>query len=341
MASLKFHRINTPGAVAILLGTLLTCLAPASANAFEPKVAKTIPVLAEREKLNNQIKHIQTKGSLVVSINEGELPFAMYAKDYRKFVKKDLGNELVGIDVDIARLIAAALDVPVRFIHPFRYDRHISLLRAGVTDMIIATMPRLPSLGLKASITNSYFETSQAALVRVNRTELKSAESVFNLFNIPDIRVGVRKNTNSESFARAVFLEDSVHSHTSHNAVTAALLAGDIDASIHARSHVRMWAKAHPEYLSLVRPLLEPVTREHYAIAIPMGDPDFLSWLNTFLATLFADGTMDLLIHRYFVDMDWSGVTGEDKIDTMKADLQRVSAVIKKLKKEGRIKLYK
>ena len=310
-----------------------------------PGIVKSAPeVLKERETRSGQAKKIIEKKVLVVGINEGYAPFAMYPDIYGD--GKSNGNatnkdRLVGIDVDIARLIAAELGARVMFVKPVRDDQHISLLRAGVTDMIIATMPRLPSLGLKVNFTDPYFEISQAALIRKDFQGIETASSLYDLFDVPGIRVGVKKNSSGERFAHAVFEGDKIRAFETHSSLTNALLAGEVDAHIHESPFVQIWAKAHPEHAQLVRPLLEPVTREHYAIAIPMGDPDFLSWLNMFIDKLRSDGTMDLLIHRYFVDMDWSGVTGEDKIDTMKADLQRVSAVIKKLKKEGRIKLYK
>jgi polar amino acid transport system substrate-binding protein len=49
----------------------------------------------------------------------------------------------------------------------------------------------------------------------------------------------------------------------------------------------------------------EPFTDEAIAFAIRKDDPDFLTWLNTFLAKLRADGRYDEIHRRWFESTDW------------------------------------
>jgi polar amino acid transport system substrate-binding protein len=101
-----------------------------------------------------EIERIQAKGELVVSLNKGYPPFSMV-----------LDNQLRGLDVDLAALLADYLGVTIRFIQPETYDQQIPTLLAGKADIIIAAMTRTVDRGLKVSFTTPYFEVSQAALV--------------------------------------------------------------------------------------------------------------------------------------------------------------------------------
>ena len=74
------------------------------------------------------------------------------------------------------------------------------------------------------------------------------------------------------------------------------------------------------------------MTKEFYGFAIRKGDLDFLNWLNLFITQVMIDGTMDLLKHKYFIEMKWAGVqtTRESKIT--KAQLLRNKFVAEKQK---------
>ncbi|MGW8186580.1 MAG: hypothetical protein ACWGNK_04910, partial [Desulfobacterales bacterium] len=69
---------------------------------------------------------------------------------------------------------------------------------------------------------------------------------------------------------------------------------------------------------------------EYYGFAIRKGDPDFLNWLNLFITQVKIDGTMDLLEHRYFVEMQWAGMKTTREARITKAQLLRNKFVAKK-----------
>jgi polar amino acid transport system substrate-binding protein len=48
--------------------------------------------------------------------------------------------------------------------------------------------------------------------------------------------------------------------------------------------------------------IYEPLTYEPLAWAIRKGDPDFLNWLNNFLAQLRGDGRWEQLKEKWFVE---------------------------------------
>jgi polar amino acid transport system substrate-binding protein len=265
-----------------------------------------------------EIERIKTKGHIVVSLNKGYPPFCM-----------EVHNELTGLDVDLAKLIGDYLGVKVKFVLPALYKDQIPKLIAGESDIIIAAMTRTPERGLLVNFTEPYFEVSQAALVARDRVGPED-DSYFDLVGIKGLRIGVKAGTTIESFARELFPAQAIRTYPGHPEAVAALLRGEVDATVHDSPFVQIWAKSHPELSNKIKPLLTPVTKEYYGFAIRKGDPDFLNWLNLFITEVQIDGTMDLLKHRYFVEMPWLGLKPTKEVTLTKAQLMRNKFIAKK-----------
>ena len=267
-----------------------------------------------------EIERIMGKGEIVVSLNKGYPPFSIVAKD-----------KIAGLDVDLAKLVADYLGVKVKFIMPELYKDQIPKLLAGESDIIIAAMTRTVERGLKVNFTDPYFEVSQAALVDRGMAA-PEANSYFDLVDIPGIRIGVKADTTIERFARELFHTDAIKTYPDHPQAVDALLKGQVDATVHDSPFVQVWSRTHPDLARRIKSLLAPVTKEYYGFAIRKGDPEFLSWLNLFITQVKIDGTMDLLKHRYFVEMQWAGVKTTREARITKAQLLRNKFVAEKQK---------
>ena len=267
-----------------------------------------------------EIERIMEKGEIVVSLNKGYPPFSIVDND-----------KIQGLDVDLAKLIADYLGVKVRFIMPRLYKDQIPKLLAGESDIIIAAMTRTVERGLKVNFTDPYFEVSQAALVDSDMV-MPGANSYFDLVDIPGIRIGVKADTTIERFARELFQAGAIKTYPDHPQAVDALLKGQVDATVHDSPYVQVWSRTHPDLAGRIKPLLAPVTREYYGFAIRKGDPAFLNWLNLFITQVKIDGTMDLMKHRYFVEMQWAGVKTTREARITKAQLLRNKFVAEKQK---------
>ena len=241
----------------------------------------------------------------------------------------EVNNEKTALDVDLAKLIAEHLGVKAKFIIPDLYKDQIPKLLAGESDIIIAAMTRTVERGLKVNFSEPYFEVSQAALVDRDMAG-PSDDSYFDLVDIPDLKVGVKANTTIERFARELFLAEAIKTYPTHPQAVEALVKGEVDATVHDSPFVQAWTNSHPELSGKIKPLLVPVTKEYYGFAIRKGDPDFLNWLNLFITQVNIDGTMDLLKHRYFVEMPWLGLKPTKEARITKAQLLRNKFIAKK-----------
>ena len=268
-----------------------------------------------------EIERIMNKGELRVSLNKGYPPFCIIEN-----------NKIQGLDVDLAKLIADYLGVKVKFIMPPLYKEQIPKLLAGESDIIIAAMTRTVERGLKVAFTDPYFEVSQAALADRDMVAAQTI-SYFGLVDIPGIRIGVKADTTIERFARELFSADAIKTYPDHPQAVDALLKGQVDATVHDSPFVQIWARTHPNLTGRIKPLLAPVTKEYYGFAIRKGDPEFLAWLNLFITQIKTDGTLDLLKHRYFVEMRWAGVKATREARITKAQLLRNKFVAEKQRK--------
>ena len=245
----------------------------------------------------SEIEQIQEKGEIIVSLNKDYPPFSM-----------DKDGKPMGLDVDLARLLAEYMGVKVKFIRPALYEEQIPALLSGKADIIIAAMTRTAERGLLVNFTDPYFAVSQAALVKREKVA-SDAESYFDLTNIPNLKLGVKAGTTHEAFARQLFSKEAIVTYPTVDAAAKALINNKIDAVTADSPFVRVWRATHPSLHPQVKALLAPVTQESYGFAIRKGDQDFLNWLNLFIDQIRADGTLDLLIHEYFVQLKWTKIS--------------------------------
>jgi polar amino acid transport system substrate-binding protein len=241
-----------------------------------------------------EIERIQQQGVMVVSLNKGYPPFAMKVKD-----------QLTGLDVDLARLLANYLGVDVKFIQPNKYEEQIPKLLAGESDIIMAAMTRTVERALKVNFTEPYFQISQAALVKRNLVPA-GAESYFDLADIRNIKIGVKANTTHEKFARELFPQEAIKTFLTAAEAVEAVVQDKLDAMVADSPFVKVWRNTHLDYYPHIKALLAPVTKETYGFAIRKGDLEFLNWLNLFVEQIKNDGTLDLLTHEYFEVMAWT-----------------------------------
>jgi len=245
------------------------------------------------------IERIQQKGQIVVSLNRGYPPFCM-----------NIENTVIGLDVALAGLLADALGVKAQFIQPETYAEQIPGLLSDRCDIIIAAMTRTLKRGLRVNFTQPYFEVSQAVLIN-RKIAPPNADAYFDIVDIPNLKLGVKAHTTHEAFARQLFAPSSIHTYPTADAAVQALVDGKIDAMAADSPFVRIWRATHMDRYTQIRALLAPVTHEFYAFAIRKGDLDFLNWLNLFIDQIKLDGTLDALIDKYLIRMDWTSPSSE------------------------------
>ena len=226
----------------------------------------------------------------------GELPILEIASDatFPPFHYIDDTGTPTGFDIELARIIAARAGLqPV--VEVRAYDELFAGLPSGAHDLVAATTGITPERQKNYLFTDPYFETCQAALVRVGAGEPTS------LAELAGRRVGA---SGAGSAARAMrTVAGAEHVRLDEEGV-APLVDGVVDAIVVDEWDAVEMARASDGRL---RVLPEPVASEHYAFVLAQGRDELKRELNRALNELTEEGVVAALRARFGVvrDAEW------------------------------------
>ncbi len=190
---------------------------------------------------------------------------------------------LVGFDVDLARELAASLDVDVEFVR-VEWAGIIPSLQTGKADLIISGMTATPERAKQVAYSEPYFRTITCLLVSKQRiSDVKSAADL----NRPDRRVVVKLGTTGASAARESCPRANIVALPEDATAAAEVANSSADALLFDIRQVRLHHERYPEKTFV---LADAVTSEPYGIACRLGEDECLAWLNETLAELRSRG---------------------------------------------------
>jgi polar amino acid transport system substrate-binding protein len=235
------------------------------------------------------LDRIQQRGELIVGTMGSMPPLNMTAKD----------GEIFGLEPDLARMMANAMDVRVRFVaKPFA--ELLPALQAGQVDMVMSGMTITPQRNMKVAFVGPYFISGKAFLTKVKTIALaKKAEEV----NRPNTKIVALKGSTSQAFAEAVLDKTTLVATANYDEAVDMVLKDKVQAMIADYPICVVSVFRYPEagLLSVVTPL----TYEPIGIAIPANDPLLMNWTRNTLNSLEASGNLDELRLKWFARGSW------------------------------------
>jgi polar amino acid transport system substrate-binding protein len=252
---------------------------------------------------DGSLAEIRRRGTLRVGLDASFPPFETL----------DANGQIVGLDVDIARAIAADLGVEAEFVN-IGFDGLYDALLARQVDLIISGLPYDPRWTEDVAYTSNYFNAGQVLVTRADDQTIKSVE------DLDGRTIAVEWGSQAEMEAR--WLSEEIERKTSEVSETSevsvkllrqetataaldAVLAGQADAAI----------VDAPSALNVLSPSLSQedrggglkivtyLTDEWYAAAVHIQSQELLAVVNRTLAQLEADGEMAKLEAKWFKGM--------------------------------------
>lgn len=250
-----------------------------------PPPADIEPVL--RGPSVDMLATVRKRGVLRVGVVSSE-PMAMH----------DKGGEWVGFSVDLARRLASDLGVGVEFVPsgwanviPELLDRHFDLIASGLW----VTVPR-------ALVVNFSNPTAVEGIHLVaNKAKAAGLKTVAD-FNRPGVTIAVYPGSVQEQLAQRLFPRATLLSLKDSD---------ELQPVLQGRAHALLVPTLAPQLLAraapgrLVLPLAEPLARASAAFAVRKGDPDFVGFLNTWLAVQREQGWLDERANHWATTSDW------------------------------------
>lgn len=198
------------------------------------------------------------------------------------------GQEIIGIDVDIAKAIAAELGMELE-IEDVAFDSIIPEITSGKADIGLAGITVTEDRKVSVDFSDTYAKASQMIIVKED-SEIAGPE------DLKGVVVGVQLGTTGDLYVSDLEADGTtVERYNKGFEAVQALSQGKIDAVVIDGEPAKTFV-SETEGLKM---LDEAFTEEEYAIAVKKGNTELLDKVNAALASLEEKGTLDEIIGNY------------------------------------------
>jgi polar amino acid transport system substrate-binding protein len=243
----------------------------------------------QSKKISPVLDRILTKKELVVGTAASMPPFNMTTKD----------GQIVGLEIDLANLIADAMNVKLT-LKTIRFNDLLSALESGQIDMILSSMTITPGRNLKVVFVGPYFVSGKSILTK--QANIDSMNEVSKINN-PDKTLVALKGSTSQIFAEKIFFKAKLMLVEDYDRAVAVLREDKVQAMVADMPICQLTAYRYPD--AGLTSLKNPLSWEPLGIAIPPNDLLLLNWLQNFLNTIEKDGSLATMGDRWFKDNSW------------------------------------
>lgn len=231
---------------------------------------------------------IQKKGELIVGITGTQPPLNATTK----------AGEVIGLDADIAKLIALNMGVKIKF-SKMPFAKLLPALEDGKVDMIISSMTMTLERNLKVAFVGPYYVSGKGILTKGNSVaQLQQADGLNN----PEFKVAALADSTSQKFVQASAPKAQLVKVSSYDAAVEMLMQDKINALVADYPFCAFAAFRHHDK-GLVAGQSR-LTFEPLGIAVK-PDTLLLNWLRNFVIMLDGSGQLKLLGQKWFESGDW------------------------------------
>lgn len=201
-------------------------------------------------------------------------------------------GEMQGFDIDLAKEIAAKLNVKANIVNADFGDlENGKLLNEGKCDVAIAGMTINGERARVLDFSSPYFDAAQAMVV-------KTDSGLSSLDDLSGLKIGVQGGTTGEIYVTDNAPKDAeIVAYDTASDVDAALADGDVQAGIYDNTVVGDVISRNPDF----EVATQFATGEQYGIAVTKnGSVDLLRFINNLLADMKKDGGYDKIYKKWF-----------------------------------------
>lgn len=234
------------------------------------------------------LAQIQKRGELRVGLETGYLPFEM----------RDKGGDIIGFDVDLAKLLARKLGVKLKLVN-ISWDGIIPALLTDKFDILMGGMTITEERAQRVDFCDPYMQIGQTVLIsRALAARVKSYQDL----NTPEFRIVSKLGTTGNIAAAEYLPKAKLRVFETEADAAIEVRNGRADGFVYDLPFNAIFAAQNSD--SLVN-LLPPFTKEDLGWAVRKGDPAFREWANAVLRELKANGTHQALYKKWFESDAW------------------------------------
>ena len=224
------------------------------------------------------------KGATLADVKKaGKITIAT-SPDFPPFESLE-NNEVVGIEVEIMKLIAKDLGVEIEFAQ-MDFDSVLVAIQSAKYDCAMSGITRNPDREKNMLFTDPYYNAAQVIVV-------KADSAIKGKADLAGKTVSVQTGTTAEAGCQEENI--TTQGYAANADAKAALTTGKVDA----------WVVDNLTALQMVEEadgltiLEEKMTEEPYAFAFAFGSEDLVAEINKSLTKLINDGTVEAIFTQF------------------------------------------
>jgi len=227
--------------------------------------------------------------TLRVGMSGSQPPFNMKARD----------GALMGLEVDLANALAAAMKVELQIVEkPFA--ELIPALENGDVDLVMSGMTITAARSRTVSFVGPYVASGKSILT--TSAALAAADEAEDL-NESDIRLVTLRNSTSETFVKMNLPEAQLALVDSYDEAIEMLRANEAGALVADMPICLLTVMRYPN--EGFATLNQPLTIEPIGIAVPANDPQLLNLVRNYFVALEGLGVLDGLRQAWLENGSW------------------------------------
>jgi polar amino acid transport system substrate-binding protein len=231
-------------------------------------------------------------------LENGELRVGM-SGNQPPFNVRSRGGSLIGIEVDLATVLAASMGVELNIVtKPF--GQLLPALNSGEVDVVMSGMAITPQRSRNVSFVGPTMFSGKSILTK--STTLAAVEEAEEI-NRANVRLAALAGSTSQQFVEQAIPEAQLTTVSDYDEAVELLRSDQVDALVADMPICLLTVLRYPNE-GLVT-LDQPFTIEPIGIAVPAGDPQFLNLLDNYVEALEGAGLMELMRKKWLEDGSW------------------------------------
>jgi polar amino acid transport system substrate-binding protein len=243
-----------------------------------------IPIHAQ-----NRLNKILEKGEIVIGMSGNQPPFSMKAK----------GGDLIGYEVDIAKLLSQSMNVKLK-IEQIPFPDLLQALKEGKVDLVMSGMTMTPKRNLEAAFVGPYILSGKSILTKSSILAKASNSEEINQANL---KLATLKGSTSEDFVNNFLTNTDLSLVNNYDEAVKLLSDDQVDAVVADYPICILTMARYPD--AGFATLNQPITLEPIGMALPPDDVLLLNMIQNYFSAMQLAGLLEGLEQYWFEDGSW------------------------------------
>jgi len=248
-----------------------------------------IAIIALPIKAQNRLNEILNRGEIRIGMSGNQPPFSMKAKS----------GDLIGYEVDIARLLAESMNVKLK-IEQLPFPDLLPALKDGKVDLVMSGMTMTPKRNLEAAFVGPYILSGKSILTKSSILARAQESEEINQTNL---KLATLKGSTSEAFVKNFLENTSLNLVNNYDEAITMLTNDEVDVVVADYPICILTMARYPD--AGFATLNQPFTIEPIGMALPPDDVLLLNLIQNYFNAMLLAGLLDGLEEYWFEDGSW------------------------------------